>query len=361
MRLKTVLGWTFGTLRRRPRYLGLVSTSEHEPLGHCVRVARGYWVTSSSTVAGRAKHEMEIEDLKRRRGIPCEVHIDDQADLAILRIPEPPRLARLMVAMAATDRVESRTGPNPAISEPLGRPVAAVAATDGVAPGTEVVITCLPRSKPWYRSSYVDVTGTWRGGTTRDGVLRLGRQFDANEFAPIRGAPVRRRDDNVVVGIVSAARAEPEDGSTPVWLSRTEDLRAFADGITELNFVSPSRADIPSVAVALNILAAALILPVSDYLERESGRSIRWSGLAVVALATFFLSIIGYVQLRRSLPLFRRIWWLRPFHPYVFDLVPAVVTLAFIWFGTQFVSSMAPRPVTLYVLDQTEAALSDRG
>lgn len=329
----TRLDWILGTLRRPPRYLGTVSNLEHETLGHCFQVSRGYWATSLSAVSGLAAHQVQIEDLQGGRVTPCRVQVDERADLAILQIP-----------MSEQER--------------LAGSVAALATTDSVEPGTEVVITCLIDEEAlWTHSPYVDVTGTWRGSTTRNGVLRLGERFDHNLLARMRGAPVRRRDDNVVVGIVSAPDAQREDSSSSVWVSSTEDLRAFSDGVIDqpLNIVPRSSRDIPSIAIALNIVAAGLILPVSDYLETESGRSLRWVRLVVVALVASSLAILGYVQLRRSVPVFTRIRWLRPFQPYVFTLGPFIVTLFLIWFGTQLMISIAPRPVTLYLLDQTEA------
>lgn len=331
--LRKLWGRFSGSLRMHPRYLGSVLADGEQTVGHCFRIYRGVWVTAHSVLSNR-------EDLRLRRlgktSIPVHaVAPDRHTDTAILRVDE---------------------------TELRPCPVAAIAPSDAVEPGAEVVITVLT-SELRPSSHYVDLTGTWSGGTTRDGIIRLGEPFTDELLKRLRGAPVRRRDDNVVVGIVASPGADADIGPHSLYVSRTEDLRAFTDGIIDgpLNTVPPGRHDLPSITIVLNILAAFLVYPVSDYLEAVNGRSIQRSSVVLIGVGAFFSSLLAYVQIRRWIPFFTRHKPFRRFQPYFFTIVPAILALLCVSGGAQVLISMAPRPVTLYLLDQTETVARIEG
>ncbi len=89
---------------------------------------------------------------------------------------------------------------------------------------------------PDHEYRYLDASGQWEGGTTRDSQVRLGR-MSSNSIVPgMSGAPVRQllRDD-VACGVVSG-RFNTADGwlRDAVWVARTEDLQPLLTGIANV-------------------------------------------------------------------------------------------------------------------------------
>lgn len=111
-------------------------------------------------------------------------------------------------------------------AEPLSESVAGLTPTGSIALLTPVVMTgvsVVDDAGHVYR--HLDATGTWQGGTVRDGELALGRLTSTAVVPGMSGAPVRRLSDQAVVGVVSA-RYNSVDGwlRDSVWVTRVEDL-----------------------------------------------------------------------------------------------------------------------------------------
>ncbi|MFI5915743.1 trypsin-like peptidase domain-containing protein [Dactylosporangium sp. NPDC051541] len=111
-------------------------------------------------------------------------------------------------------------------AEPLPESIAGLVPTGSVALLTPVTVTgvsVVDDAGHVYR--HLDATGTWQGGTVRDGELALGRLTSTAVVPGMSGAPVRRLSDQAVVGVVSA-RYNSADGwlRDSVWVARVEDL-----------------------------------------------------------------------------------------------------------------------------------------
>lgn len=117
--------------------------------------------------------------------------------------------------------------------EPLPGTAAGLEATDTVELLTPVVVTGVSAvDDPGRDYRHLDATGTWQGGTVRDGRVALGRLTSSAVVPGMSGAPVLRLADRTVLGVVSA-RYNSADGwlRDSVWIARTEDLAALLDGI----------------------------------------------------------------------------------------------------------------------------------
>jgi S1-C subfamily serine protease len=114
--------------------------------------------------------------------------------------------------------------------------VSGLASTDRLGLGEPVSVTghaVVADGVHTYR--YLDAAGTWSGGTTRDDAVPLGC-LTANHLMPgMSGAPVIRKTDPAVVGVVSG-RYNTADGwlADNVWVARTEDLLPLLAGITDV-------------------------------------------------------------------------------------------------------------------------------
>ncbi len=94
----------------------------------------------------------------------------------------------------------------------------------------------MPRvRRPGHTHKYLDAAGRWRGGTTRDDQIPLGRLSCADVVLGMSGAPVRRRD-GAVVGVASARYNSADDWLRgTVWVARVENLVPLLDGLTEVH------------------------------------------------------------------------------------------------------------------------------
>ncbi|MEY9995365.1 formylglycine-generating enzyme required for sulfatase activity [Streptomyces sp. V4I8] len=193
--------------RRVPAYLGRVLTDDGEPAGTCFQVTPGVlataWHVLADVGAERVGDTVAVDGLPAGGQSPAlaEVfRIDPAHDLAVLRreLPLPASIGRLLFS-------------------------------DGQDVGTEVVVTGHARvpdqARPYGSQRYVDAPGIWAGGTLRDDTIALGRLSSRDLMRGMSGAPVRRRSDGAVVGVVSE-RYNSADGwlRDSVWVARTEDL-----------------------------------------------------------------------------------------------------------------------------------------
>ncbi|MBQ0994768.1 trypsin-like peptidase domain-containing protein, partial [Micromonospora sp. H61] len=204
--------------RVRP-YLGRVLTTDGKPVGTCFQAAPGVLVTAWHVVermgSGAVDGVVWVDSLAG--GGPSVdarvVRTDPRHDLAVLIRTEP--LMGSVTGFSPTDETDTLT------------PVT----ISGVSEVGDLE----------YRYEWLDATGTWQGGTTRDAQdgtiedeqVKLGRLTSIDVMPGMSGAPVRRLLDDVVVGIVSA-RYNSADGwlRDSVWVARTEHLRDLLDGIT---------------------------------------------------------------------------------------------------------------------------------
>ncbi len=197
---------------RVPGFLGRVLDAGGEPVGTCFQVAPGLlataWHVLEGVGAGDVGGVVGVDPLAGgERRSATVVAVDALSDLAVLETATPLRTS-----------------------------VTGLAVTDGVAPGSDVVITGVSAvDDPGHEYRYLDAGGVWAGGTTRDDQVPLGRLRSSDVMPGMSGAPVRRRTDDVVVGVVSA-RYNSADGwlRDSVWVARSESLGALCEGLTSL-------------------------------------------------------------------------------------------------------------------------------
>jgi len=94
---------------------------------------------------------------------------------------------------------------------------------------------------PGHAYRFFDGPGTWGGATLRDDVHQLG-WMACNVVTPgMSGAPVRRRSDDVVVGVVSGRYNSADDWLRDcVWVARCERLQALCSDVAPAT-ASPMR------------------------------------------------------------------------------------------------------------------------
>ena len=198
--------------RRVPAYLGRVLDADGEPAGTCFQVAPGIvataWHVLNEVGAGAVDAEVDIDPLaggESQRG--TVVAVDPAADLAIVRL-----------------------------TTPFDASIAGLAATDDVAKTDPVDVTGVSSiDDPGHAYRFFDGPGTWGGATLRDDANHLGWML-CNIVTPgMSGAPVRRRSDDVVVGVVSG-RYNGADGWVRdcVWIARSERLLALCEGVAHV-------------------------------------------------------------------------------------------------------------------------------
>lgn len=193
---------------RIPGYLGRVLTSAGSPVGTCFQVAPMVLVTAWHALNDLGCGVGDAIDLDALNGAPGAakariLRMDPLRDLAVLRADAP--LPTSVAGWFATDSV------------PLNEPVVVTGVSQVDDPGHEL--------------EYLDAPGEWSGGTTRAGTLPLGRLSAKDVMKGMSGAPVRRRSDDHVIGVVSA-RYNSGDGwlAHSVWVARTEDVRTLRPG-----------------------------------------------------------------------------------------------------------------------------------
>ncbi|MFD5952103.1 trypsin-like peptidase domain-containing protein [Streptomyces collinus] len=193
---------------RRSGALGRVLDDRGAPFGTCFQVAPGVVVTAWHVLAGLGRAETGAVvpvDTFHGPAAPAEVvAVGPLWDLAVLRR-----------------------------SEPLPGTVPGLVPTQTVDLLTEVLITGVPTvDDPGHDYLFLDAPGVWQGGTVRDTHISLGRLTSSSVVPGMSGAPVLRRSDNAVLGIVTS-RYNSADGwlRDSVWVARTEDLVGLLTGV----------------------------------------------------------------------------------------------------------------------------------
>ncbi|MGH3390348.1 MAG: trypsin-like peptidase domain-containing protein [Actinomadura sp.] len=195
---------------RIPGFLGRLVGTAGEPAGTCFQVAPGVLVT--------AWHVIE------RLG--CG-QVDAWVGTDALDGTTPVAGAQVLATDPVRDLAVLRR------AETLPGTAAALEATDTVGLLAPVVVTGVAAvDDPGHDYRHLDATGTWQGGTVRDGRVALGRLASSAVVPGMSGAPVLRLAGRTVLGVVSA-RYNSADGwlRDSVWTARTEDLAALLDGI----------------------------------------------------------------------------------------------------------------------------------
>ncbi|MET8847768.1 tetratricopeptide repeat protein [Amycolatopsis sp. NPDC004625] len=198
---------------RIPGYLGRVLTDDGTPIGTCFQVSPGVLATAWHVLndLGRGAED-DVVDVDALNGaVPATkarvVRTDPLRDLAVLRAEVP--LPGSVAGWFATDWV------------PLGDPVVVTGVSEVDDPGHEF--------------DYLDASGEWAGGTTRDREVPLGRLSSKDVVKGMSGAPVRRRADGHVVGVVSARYNSGDDWLVhTVWVARSEDVQSLLAGIEDV-------------------------------------------------------------------------------------------------------------------------------
>ena len=203
--------------RRVPAYLGRVLDTDGEPAGTCFQLAPGIvataWHVLNGVGAGAVNGEVAIDPLAGGASQPgTVVAIDPRADLALVRL-----------------------------TVPLGASIAGLAATDDVVKTEPVDVTGVSRiDDPGHAYRFLDGPGTWGGATLRDDLQPLG-WMACNVIVPgMSGAPVRRRSDDVVVGVVSGRYNSADDWLRDcVWIARSERLQALCEAVVPVALEAP--------------------------------------------------------------------------------------------------------------------------
>jgi hypothetical protein len=226
---------------RVPAFLGRILDDEGDPIGTCFQVKPGVLVTAWHV----------LNDLDRGE-VGAGVRLDPLQG-------GPPRDARVEridlshdLAVVVTDK-------------PLADCVAGWTGTDAVPQATPVTVTgVVIMDDPGHSYRYLDSSGHWAGGTTRDDGIRLGRMVAEALMKGMSGAPVL--SGHFLVGVVSA-RYNSADGwaRNSVWVIRTEDLAPLLAG---LNGVS---------ALKVDSAQAAVIQAASAQIEKASAAGARES------------------------------------------------------------------------------------
>lgn len=130
-------------------------------------------------------------------------------------------------------------------SHPLPETVTGFAATDTMPVNAGVVVVGVSEIKDDpYQYRFLEAEGNWRGGTLREdeGVL-LGRMSSPEVLRGMSGAPVCRRADGLVAGVVSA-RYNTADGwlRDTVWVIRTEYLTRLIGDTAPVTLLDVSEA-----------------------------------------------------------------------------------------------------------------------
>ncbi|MGQ0778562.1 MAG: trypsin-like peptidase domain-containing protein [Pseudonocardiales bacterium] len=215
--------------RRVPGFLGRLLDAAGAPVGTCFQVVPGVLVTAWHVLddlgAGNVDAVVRVDPL--RGGAPTQARvsrIDPVHDLAVLTVGEP--LAECAPGLATSDDVE------------LDTRVSIIGVSDVEDPGHS------------YR--YLHASGEWRGGTTRDDQVPLGRLTTADVVPGMSGAPVRRRD-GMVVGVVSARYNSADDWlRSTVWVARVENLAPLLAGLAPVTVAKRRRASATELILAID-------------------------------------------------------------------------------------------------------------
>lgn len=348
----------------QPRYTGWILDKDDEPIGSCFQVSRrgllrsiwhgrndAYLVTSADVIESLGARENDSVGVK-----PAvrEGHVRNfLAGWTVFTRARSQKIqkAKVVAKDPSTDLALLRARNFP-------RPKASLTATESVLLGTDFVVTVPPHPGSATRRSR-EVSTLWEATTTRDGILPFNSGFSPATLRLMRGAPVRRRSDDIVIGIVSARPAARNPRGRNMSITRTEDLRALAYKKTgkPLKFILDHEYISAASALALNILGSLVAYPLIQHFTKRTGRTPPWPGLVVVigfAVATFF-----FLRHRSRLP--HRVWgplrWFRATFPNLYRQIPfpglfAGVVLSL---GILCIVRQQPSPVVFYLVDQTVA------
>ncbi|RKS08461.1 trypsin-like peptidase [Nocardiopsis sp. Huas11] len=200
-----------------PQYMGRILTSGGTPQGTCFQIdPNGYLVTAwhvVETTLALADTPSEI----------AEVTVDSLGDPGI-----KPTRAWVVARNLRADLALLKTNTALPGSARLLR------ASDSAEQGEEValvghaVIEDMPHVPP---PRSVEALGQWQGELARTDGLRLGRIQSPDVMPGMSGAPVRRRGDDSVLGVISSRHNSSDVWMThTVWVSRTEDLLELCKG-----------------------------------------------------------------------------------------------------------------------------------
>ncbi|MEN8655407.1 trypsin-like peptidase domain-containing protein [Streptomyces sp. 21So2-11] len=236
---------------RRSGALGRVLVDDGAPVGTCFQVAPGVVVTAWHVLADLGCAEIGATvtiDTFHGSAAPAEVvAVGPLWDLAVMRR-----------------------------SEPLPGTVPGLVPTQTVDLLTEVLITGVPTvDDPGHDYLFLDAPGIWQGGTVRDTHISLGRLTSSSVVPGMSGAPVLRRSDNAVLGVVTS-RYNSADGwlRDSVWVARTEDLIHLLTGVRGIDvrakFLVREELSVVLAVTDEQPSGAAGPLPAGDMSERGS-------------------------------------------------------------------------------------------
>jgi hypothetical protein len=202
---------------RVPGFLGRVLSKAGVPVGTCFQVTPGVLVTACHNLGQVGEGTtVDVDPLAGGDGFEARVTARDPVhDLAVLRARRP-----------------------------LPENVAGFAATDTVPSHEDVVVVAVPEIEDrTHQYRFLEAAGNWKGGTVRDDGVRLGRMVSADVLPGMSGAPVCRRADGLVAGVVSA-RYNSVDGwlAHSVWVIRTEYLAGLLGDAAPVTLLDVSEA-----------------------------------------------------------------------------------------------------------------------
>jgi tetratricopeptide (TPR) repeat protein len=125
--------------------------------------------------------------------------------------------------------------------------------SDEVDPNTPIIISGVAGlDDPGHEYRYLEATGSWQGGSVRDGRQLLGRARIQDIIPGMSGCPVRHLAEDCVVGML-IGRFQTLDGwmRDTAWICRTEDILTALDtlGINILIIPLPGKKRYPRVQV----------------------------------------------------------------------------------------------------------------
>jgi len=203
-----------------PPFLGRVLSSTGTPVGSCFQVSPRVLVTAWHVLENIGKSQigssLEVDPLVGGPSSPASVHaVDELRDLAVL-----------LSENALPDSVQGLT------------------ASSSVKPLTTVVISGVARLVGSAPLRYGTATGTWQGPVMRYDKVALARVESLGVMQGMSGTPVRRLDDDQVIGVVCARYNSGDEWfRNTVWIARTEDIVPLLAGISPVMVASPAIAE----------------------------------------------------------------------------------------------------------------------
>ncbi|MGW2720010.1 trypsin-like peptidase domain-containing protein [Streptomyces sp. NPDC001492] len=193
---------------RHGNQVGGIFGEDGRPTGTCFAVAPLIVVTASHV----------LDQLSAEVGGNVEVGVLDGAEALIsATVLAKDQISDLAILRAQRECLE---------------PIKGVVLSDAVLPFTKVTITGVPDITDKHKYDWLDAAGEWQGSAQRDGLVHLGRLESKAVMRGMSGAPVRRSDDGLLLGIVSS-RYNSQDGwlRDSVWVARTEHLMQLLEQV----------------------------------------------------------------------------------------------------------------------------------